>query len=174
MWASFARCRFAGVSYFCQSRTHTWMTLTLTLPETLPGWTWVRVSSLVSIGPAVWPAIQNIDHDKQTDKHITFYYIDIVRYIVRWVLYVDRLPYVEATILELLRYKTVAPLAMTHCTLKDTEVGGYFVPRGTSVSWHALKYLYGKNCEQVMGVIHMMQYNKADFLKASTVDIVQR
>jgi len=63
VWASFARCCFPGVSYFCQSRTHTWMTLTLTLPETLPGWTWVRVSSLVSIGPAVWPAIRN----KQTD-----------------------------------------------------------------------------------------------------------
>ena len=48
------------------------MTLTLTLPETLPGWTRVRVSSFVSIGPAVWPAIRN----KQTDKHIAFYYID--------------------------------------------------------------------------------------------------
>jgi len=56
-----------GVSYFCHSRTHTWMTLTLTLPETLPGWTWVRVSSLVSISPAVWPAIRNIDTDKQTN-----------------------------------------------------------------------------------------------------------
>ena len=32
-----------GVSYFCRFRPHTWMTLTMTLPETLPGWTWVRV-----------------------------------------------------------------------------------------------------------------------------------
>ena len=55
--APFARWRFLGVSYFCHSCTHTLMTLTLTLPETLPGWTWVRVSSFVSIGPAVWPAI---------------------------------------------------------------------------------------------------------------------
>ena len=40
----------------------------------------MRVSSLVSIGPAVWPAIRNIDHDKQTNKqtnkHNGFYYID--------------------------------------------------------------------------------------------------
>jgi len=57
-----------GVSLFCHSRTHTWMTLTLTLTETLPGWTWVRVASLVSIGPAVWPAIRNIDTDRQTDR----------------------------------------------------------------------------------------------------------
>ena len=37
---------------------------------------WVDMSawsSLVSIGPAVWPAIRN----KQTDKHIRFYYIDV-------------------------------------------------------------------------------------------------
>ena len=34
------------------------------------------VSSLVSIGPAVWPAIRN----KQTDKHIRFYYIDYCRF----------------------------------------------------------------------------------------------
>jgi len=47
--------------------------------------------------------------------------------------YVDRLPYVEATILEVLRYKTLAPLAITHCALKDTEVGGFFVPKGTTV-----------------------------------------
>ena len=49
-------------------------------------------------------------------------------------LHVRRLPYVEATILELLRYKTLVPLGAPHCTLKDTEVGGYFIPRGTWVS----------------------------------------
>ena len=49
-------------------------------------------------------------------------------------LHVRRIPYVEATILELLRYKTVVPLGAMHNKLKDTEVGGYFIPRGTSVS----------------------------------------
>jgi len=48
---------------------------------------------------------------------------------------VNSLPYVEATILELMRYKTLFPLAVLHRTLKDTEVGGYFVPEGTTVSW---------------------------------------
>jgi len=47
---------------------------------------------------------------------------------------VDSLPYVEATILELMRYKTLFPLSVLHRTLKDTEVGGYFVPEGTTVS----------------------------------------
>jgi len=50
---------------------------------------------------------------------------------------VDSLPYVEATILELLRYKTLAPLALPHRTMNDTEIGGYFIPGGTTVSWHA-------------------------------------
>jgi len=40
----------------------------------------VPVSSLVSIGPAVWPAIRNKQTDRQTDRqtdtHIRFYYID--------------------------------------------------------------------------------------------------
>jgi len=46
--------------------------------------------------------------------------------------FVDRMPYVEATILELMRYKTTVAVTM-HATLNDTEVGGYFVPRGTMV-----------------------------------------
>jgi len=46
---------------------------------------------------------------------------------------VDRLPYVEATILELFRYKTLGPLAVPHRTMKDTAVGGYFIPGLTTV-----------------------------------------
>jgi len=49
-----------------------------------------------------------------------------------------RLPYVEATILEVMRYKTLGPLALTHRTLKDTEVGSYFIPKGTTVSLRRL------------------------------------
>jgi len=53
--------------------------------------------------------------------------------IVHSVKHVDSLPLVEATILELLRYKTLVPFAFLHRTMKDTEVGGYFVPTGTTV-----------------------------------------
>jgi len=49
--------------------------------------------------------------------------------------HVDRLPYVEATILELFRYKTLSPLAFPRRTMKDTEVGGYFIPGQTTVRW---------------------------------------
>jgi len=47
--------------------------------------------------------------------------------------HVDRLPYVEATILELFRYKTLVPMSVAHRTMKDTEVGGYFIPGQTTV-----------------------------------------
>jgi len=41
-----------------------------TLPKTLHGSTWVPMSSLVLIGPAVWPAITRIQTNKQTNKQI--------------------------------------------------------------------------------------------------------
>jgi cytochrome P450 len=43
------------------------------------------------------------------------------------------LPYVEAAILELMRCKTIAPLALLHETTCDTQVCGYHIPAGTVV-----------------------------------------
>jgi len=57
--------------------------------------------------------------------YVLFY--DILRCFVHCVLGIDSLPYVEATILELLRYKTSAPMALPHRTMKDTELDGYFI-----------------------------------------------
>jgi len=44
-----------------------------------------------------------------------------------------RLAYTEATILEIMRHKTVGPFSLLRQTSCDTEVGGYFIPRGTMV-----------------------------------------
>jgi len=59
------------------------------------------------------------------------------------------MPYVQATILELLRYKTLFPLEM-RSTLQDTEVTGYFVPRGTTVGYRVIINFvtksYGSHC----------------------------
>ena len=43
------------------------------------------------------------------------------------------MPFSHATTLEVLRLKTFVPV-VDHATLCDTEVGGYFVPKGTTVS----------------------------------------
>jgi len=44
-----------------------------------------------------------------------------------------KLPFVEATILEVLRWRTLLSLALPHTTLGDTNVGDYFVPAKTLV-----------------------------------------
>jgi len=49
------------------------------------------------------------------------------------VMCVDSLLFVDATILELSRYRTLVPFALPHRTMRDTEVGGYFIPGGTTV-----------------------------------------
>jgi len=45
----------------------------------------------------------------------------------------DKLPYFEATILEIMRVKTITPLSLPHKTMCDTEVAGYFIPKKTQV-----------------------------------------
>lgn len=44
-----------------------------------------------------------------------------------------QMPYVEATLLEVMRVKTVVPLALLHRTTNDTQVAGFFVPKRTTI-----------------------------------------
>jgi len=46
----------------------------------------------------------------------------------------DKLPYLEATILEIMRLKSLLPLSIPHVTICDTEVGGFFIPANTQVN----------------------------------------
>lgn len=46
----------------------------------------------------------------------------------------SRLPFVQATILEVMRWKTLAIISIPRITLIDSVVRGYFVPKGTVVS----------------------------------------
>ncbi|PPQ99417.1 hypothetical protein CVT24_005404 [Panaeolus cyanescens] len=51
------------------------------------------------------------------------------------------LPYVDAVILETMRWHQVAPFAIAHMTSEDDEYDGYFIPKGTTVignSWAIL------------------------------------
>lgn len=44
-----------------------------------------------------------------------------------------QLDYIEASILEILRYTSILPLNVPHLTTVDTTVGGYEIPKGTKV-----------------------------------------
>ncbi|KAG8187878.1 hypothetical protein JTE90_002423 [Oedothorax gibbosus] len=44
----------------------------------------------------------------------------------------QRMPYTRAVLMEIMRWKTVAPLSVK-CTVEDTTVGGYNIPKGTTV-----------------------------------------
>ena len=44
------------------------------------------------------------------------------------------LPYTEASMTELMRWRTMAPLGIPRQTTCDTEVDGLFIPQGTQVS----------------------------------------
>jgi len=51
----------------------------------------------------------------------------------------DNLPYLNAAICELMRWKHFAPFGLPHMTLEDTSVGGYNIPAGAQVlvNFHA-------------------------------------
>ncbi len=48
-----------------------------------------------------------------------------------------KLPFIEAIILETLRYGTVIPVGVAHYTTTDTELDAYLIPKGTMVFQNA-------------------------------------
>lgn len=45
----------------------------------------------------------------------------------------ERMPYVRSTVLEVLRWQPVSPLALPHSTLDDDQYKGYHIPKGSIV-----------------------------------------
>ncbi len=48
-----------------------------------------------------------------------------------------KLPYLEAIILESLRYGSTVTFGLPHCASEDTELNGYLIPKGTMVFYNA-------------------------------------
>ncbi|KAF9002199.1 cytochrome P450 [Cyathus striatus] len=51
------------------------------------------------------------------------------------------LPYIEAVMKEVLRWNTVAPSGMPHCSIEDDIYNGMFIPKGTVVIYNAYAIL---------------------------------
>ncbi|XP_078721395.1 steroid 21-hydroxylase-like [Lampetra fluviatilis] len=81
----------------------------------------------------VW-AIAFLMHDPQLQERLHAELLGAVGR-ARAPLYADRFatPLLRATITEVLRTRPVAPLGIPHLTTRDTSVGGYQLPRGTTV-----------------------------------------
>ncbi|KFM70322.1 Cytochrome P450 18a1, partial [Stegodyphus mimosarum] len=63
-----------------------------------------------------------------------------------------QMPYTEAVILEMNRWKTIVPLNVIRSTLKDTELNGYFIPKDSQVlaliyAVHYDKKLWGNDTD---------------------------
>ncbi|KAJ8020303.1 Steroid 17-alpha-hydroxylase/17,20 lyase [Holothuria leucospilota] len=54
----------------------------------------------------------------------------------------DNLPYTVATLYEVLRYGSVAPVASPHATTTDVQIGGYTIPKGTWVLFNTYSMHY--------------------------------
>ncbi|XP_002731713.1 cytochrome P450 2U1-like [Saccoglossus kowalevskii] len=54
----------------------------------------------------------------------------------------EELPYVTATMLEVLRIASIAPTAAPHCVAEDTTLRGYNIPQGTIVIPHIRSVLF--------------------------------
>ncbi|KAF8793939.1 Cytochrome P450 2G1 like protein [Argiope bruennichi] len=74
---------------------------------------------------AAYPEVQKKIHTE----------IDEVLGSERFPTWQDRInmPFTEAVLAEVMRWKTIAPLNLTHYTLEDTELRGYFIPKHTLV-----------------------------------------
>ena len=46
---------------------------------------------------------------------------------------INHIPYVNAFIHEVLRWRTITPLGIPHAVIQDDECTGYHIPRGTTV-----------------------------------------
>ncbi|XP_066532444.1 cytochrome P450 2J2-like [Hoplias malabaricus] len=55
------------------------------------------------------------------------------------------MPYIDAVIHETQRFANILPLGFPKSATKDTILGGYFIPKGTSVTTNLSSVLYDKN-----------------------------
>lgn len=95
----------------------------------------VAAGTNTTISTLCWSLVALANHQIVQDRLISD--IDAVVQRSRFPTMEDQrhLPYAEATILELMRWKTMVPLGVPRMTLKDAKFNGFYIPAGTTVSF---------------------------------------
>ena len=68
----------------------------------------------------------------------------------------ESLVYVNAIIMETLRWHTVTPFAAPHCTIADEELRGYFIPKGALLTSDLPCLQYPDNPHRVFRTVQRM------------------
>lgn len=74
--------------------------------------------------------------------------IDAVVGCEQLIAYKDRLllPYVEALYREILRWRPVVPLSLSHASTSDDVYKGYYIPKGAQSSWNTWLIFESTSC----------------------------
>ncbi|CAH1772275.1 unnamed protein product [Owenia fusiformis] len=72
----------------------------------------------------------------------------------------EKMPYMEAAILETLRYMSMVPLGIPHKTTRDTKISGCHLPKGTQVWMN----LYGMHHDSRYFILDPNVFNPGRFL----------
>ncbi|KAK1230501.1 hypothetical protein PQX77_006429 [Marasmius sp. AFHP31] len=77
----------------------------------------------------------------------------------------EDLPYIRATVREVLRWRTVVPIGAPHLSTEDDWYGGYYIPKGTIVisniwAMNRDKKVYGRDADEFRPDRHLRSDGK--------------
>ncbi|KAF8792481.1 Cytochrome P450 18a1 like protein [Argiope bruennichi] len=80
-----------------------------------------------------------------------------------------RMPFTEAALTEIMRWKSIVPLNVMHYTLQDTELNGYFIPKHT----HILSILWAVNFNEKLWGKDVNEYKPERFLSGDGKKVIK-
>ncbi|KAF8648401.1 hypothetical protein AX16_006310 [Volvariella volvacea WC 439] len=81
----------------------------------------------------------------------------------------DSLPYLRATVWEVLRWHSIGPLGLPHVSTEDNVYNGYFVPKGTKVVANIWRMMHDPEVYS-----NPDEFNPSRFLKIKESDVPER
>ncbi|KAF8792480.1 Cytochrome P450 1A2 like protein [Argiope bruennichi] len=79
------------------------------------------------------------------------------------------MPFTEAALTEVMRWKSIVPINVPHYTLEDTELNGYFIPKHT----HVFSILWAVNFNEKLWGKDVQEYKPERFLSEDGKKVVK-